>query len=62
MKRKLLWRFRKQSEAEPFDIVQCGCKIYIPDGTVIHYCINHNAGRGECVTGDGVYADGEGKE
>lgn len=49
MGKKLLWRFRKRSEADPFEVLQCGCKIYVYDGTVVRYCINHNTQNGECV-------------
>ena len=49
-KKKLLWRFRKVSEADPFDVISCGCIIYVRDGTVVRFCVNHNIGRGECFT------------
>lgn len=35
MKRKLLWRFRKKSEADPIRILECGCKQYTPTGEII---------------------------
>ena len=42
MKSKLLWRFRKGSEANPIQTLPCGCKIYVYDKTIVWYCDEHN--------------------
>ena len=46
MKRKLLWRFRKQSEADPVITLPCGCKYWCgittgPYNEVIKFCPEH---------------------
>lgn len=41
MKQKLLWRFRKVSEADPIKTLKCGCRAYVYDGTVVRYCEKH---------------------
>jgi hypothetical protein len=41
MKRKLLWRHRKRSEADPIQTLECGCKVYVYDGTVVRHCEEH---------------------
>ena len=41
MKRKLAWRFRKGSEADPFNFKPCGCKFYVYDKTVVRHCEEH---------------------
>ena len=47
MKRKLSWRFRKGSEANPIVTLVCGCRVYVYDKTVVHYCDKHNPATGE---------------
>ena len=44
-KRKLLWRFRKGSDADPFRILDCGCKQYVYDGTI--GCMRPQSGWGK---------------
>ena len=41
MKRKLLWRHRKRSEADPIQTLECGCLYYVYDGTVVRHCEEH---------------------
>lgn len=38
---KLNWRFRKGSEADPIKTLECGCKIYVYDKTVVRHCEAH---------------------
>jgi hypothetical protein len=42
VKQKLLWRHRKRSEADPIQTLDCGCKVWCYDGTVIKPCQKHN--------------------
>jgi len=41
MKRKLLWRHRKRSEADPIQRKECGCLYYVYDGTIVRHCEEH---------------------
>ncbi len=41
MKKKLLWRFRKRSEADPIKVLPCGCRVWIYDGTIVRRCEKH---------------------
>lgn len=49
MKRKLLWRFRKGSGANPIQALDCGCKYYVYDKTktLIWRCEKHIPERAE---------------
>ena len=40
--KKLSWRFRKGSEANPINKLPCGCKVYVYDGTIVRYCDLHS--------------------
>lgn len=40
---KEAWRFRKQSGGDPIHTLDCGCKVWIYDGTVVRYCAKHYA-------------------
>jgi len=51
-KKKLHWRFRKGSEADPFDFLECGCKYYIYDGTVVRPCPDHDPSKNCAGTTD----------
>lgn len=37
------WRFRKRSEADPVEVLPCGCHAWVYDGTVVRYCERHLA-------------------
>jgi len=41
MKRKLLWKHRKRSLENPIKTLECGCKIYVYDGTIVRHCEQH---------------------
>jgi hypothetical protein len=41
MKGKLLWRHRRGSEADPIQKLECGCKVWCYDGTVVRHCKKH---------------------
>ncbi|MFH1615793.1 MAG: hypothetical protein ABIG61_12020 [Planctomycetota bacterium] len=41
MSKKILWRHRKRSEANPFKVLECGCKQYIYNGTIVRQCEAH---------------------
>lgn len=45
MRRKLLWRARKQSEADPFRFLPCGCKVWVYDNTIVRLCEAHEQDR-----------------
>jgi len=39
--RKELWRFRKRSGGDPIRVLECGCKQWVYDGTIVRYCKQH---------------------
>lgn len=41
MKQKLLWKHRKTSEANPIKVLDCGCKTWVYDGTIVRHCEEH---------------------
>jgi hypothetical protein len=38
---KLAWRFRKGSQSDPILALDCGCKYYCYDGTIVRNCEKH---------------------
>jgi hypothetical protein len=52
-KTKLLWRFRKGSLSDPIEVRDCGCKVYVYDGTIVRYCDNHNPVKAPSSEGEG---------
>ena len=40
--KKLAWRFRKGSLADPIKVLECGCKVWVYDGTVVRPCPKHD--------------------
>ena len=42
-KRKLAWRFRKGSEADPIITLPCGCKEYVYEHIIVNHCEKHRA-------------------
>lgn len=45
MKQKLLWKHRKTSEANPIKVLDCGCKTWVYDGTIVRHCEEHKPGK-----------------
>lgn len=42
---RIPWKHRKRSESDPFEILECGCKRYVYDGTIVRFCEIHNTER-----------------
>lgn len=40
--KRLAWRFRKGSGADPVKVLDCGCKVWVYDGTVVRPCKDHD--------------------